>query len=780
MATKKRPVQEMRITPEMQTELNERLNQQPGRFPRALDNLLNGTSKSDIPSSSEEGLPIPTNETKKERDKRLNAVRLANKVEDLNLKIKIKGEITEQVMLDFTNDIFKNQADETKNLAAKDYRENPENWKKSAANRARLVIVEATELDAAQLAEMVKNTSPLERILIAGLEGSKKKTFEKELKKLWIESVQKADSNYKRKFEATFEKNENESINDLVNRLSLDALMGPHMHQDGLDISQAVLNQNYPGFGTSLEEILCFGKSKQISEQLPTLARQVSNVPYLPIGFGEGVKNGHWRFHCKDPNKMVGLLTEGISSKELINRDGIAINSSFANSFEFSSHTQSTDATTSENSYILKQEDLDYLKKILTDEALYEANISPKAITKTISKATSWLGAKGGVAVGKALKWNLVNRPKATIEGVHFAIASMVLDGGNDLVKEDLDKKIEYKKFYDKVLEQAIKGGANPEQANNTAAQELVKAYCTAKNDKDINRMVNNQQGVKDWRQWGVNCANDVKKHNEKGLRYLKPMPAIFASSIVLGTVGLTLGALALPTFGLSVAIPAAMGFTLGAIGIASSISSFGLMYKSVKNQEEANIEDLSKANNGFKMANSKQYDVQSKLNTLLDNELTKSIKTVKEKYSQGQEKITSKKVVIRKSQLDRLKESRKKYKNFYKNTDKGKRAVLNTSSSSEGSITPYSSFSDDDKKVNKRRHRRPTKKNSSLSSFSDGDSSQSQLHKPSKKPLSDLTMPNSDWNTASPIGSNTEVKTVTQYKINPPPQIEDNIKLGD
>ena len=90
----------------------------------------------------------------------------------------------------------------------------------------------------------------------------------------------------------------------------------------------------------------------------------------------------------------------------------------------------------------LQQQDVDYLKSLFVQEAMYPANTSPVAITKTISKATSKLGAMGAEKVGKALVWNLVNRPVSTAGRSSFC--SRIDDfrwEGNDIIKEELDRK---------------------------------------------------------------------------------------------------------------------------------------------------------------------------------------------------------------------------------------------------------------------------------------------------------------------------------------------------
>ncbi len=374
-----------------------------------------------------------------------------------------------------------------------------------------------------------------------------------------------------------------------------------------------------------------------------------------------------WRCSSRDQTEFLDKIVSGKSALDLLsNNSGKYQSVNLSTSFEASFQLDLVRAKMEERGGVpedrisnLQQQDIDYLKSLFIDEALYPANTSPLAITKIISKATSKLGALGAEKVGKALVWNLVNRPVSTAEGVHFAVGSMTLDGGNDIVKEDLDRKTAYKKLYDNLLSNALITGKNHKDAIEFAATELINTYCaTEKENKIIHSLIKGEGGANEWRTLGLEASNKVKKANTKGIKHLKPMVWLFAIGILLATIGITLA-----TMGVAgIAIPAAVGLVVAATGITATGIATGLTGSSMYNQRKANYKYLPEANFCFAQANTKQFTAQRERETELSKRLVTSKEVLKEEapeqeiYLKFGNNQTQKVLSTQGIQLDKLK----------------------------------------------------------------------------------------------------------------------------
>ncbi|WP_166924826.1 hypothetical protein [Flavobacterium poyangense] len=538
----------------------------------------------------------------------------------IDIDVHIKGKITEDKMSSFAENIFIEQAKVMDKALRNEYDYDPVAWLNSSTSRARFLIIQATDYNAQELGKVVMNASPLERILVVGLEGPKKDVFEQAVRAQWLERLGNKEKTYKDKIKDHFMRNGYATAMsdiELIESISLKDLLGPHLYIDDMNISFEKLSHDFPHFHVTLEEILCLGNDNALSEQLTYLSLE-TKLPYLPVcsepfGVNESTSN-YWRCFAKDSSQFLNQVASGKSALTLLGKEttgndtyeNVILSDSFLNSFTIDSIKADLKmrGATEEHVQSIEEGDINYLKNLFTDEALYAANASPQAITKTVSKANTKLGAMGALAVGKALIWNIVNRPVATAKGVEFAVASLMLDGGSDLNKELLDKKQIYKMFYDKILTGAISCGKSPDEALKFAAAELVSIYSKVeKENLSIQNLLKEICGANNWRTLGLEAANKVRSNNTKALSSLKAMPFLFAGGALIGVTGYTLGLLS--------GIPAAVGLTLGTVGMAGSLVSTCITGYSIRKQYQANSKNLPLANACFANANNKQFEVR-------------------------------------------------------------------------------------------------------------------------------------------------------------------------
>ncbi len=569
-------------------------------------------------------------ETKQERSKRreakerLTAERKKIQKSLPEVNVKVEGIIDRQKQREYTMDLFENQARQTELMARSDYDKNPAAWMQSDASRARLVIIEATDSNAKELAKAVMDTSPLERVLVVGLEGDRKENFETELQNLWRQKIDASPKEYKEAFQKYFD-DLSQDTGKLVANQTLEELLGPHLQKEDLDISYEAISGEFPDVMETIEEVLCFGHDNELSKRLPSLAL-TSDLPYMSVRAERPPEDGSehlWRFSTNDESSFLKRVVAGQSVPNMIKgTDGspnlVSVSPDFEDCFKLDAvkaKMAGRGGIPQERIDNLQQEDLDFLKNLFVDEALYSPYVSPKSVTKIISKATSGVGAKGAKGVGGALMWNLVNRPVSTAKGVHFAVGSMTLDGGNDLLKEDLDKKTVYKKQFDKLLAAALEHGKSPKEALQFATVELINNYCALEKENPVlHNLINDKGGAEEWRTIGLEWANKVKKTNEQGIKALKPMMPLFIIGAALGLVGL---GLAIATT-VGVAIPVAVGLGIAITGVTGTLGAGGLMARSMYKQRKANYRYLPRANFNFAQANAKQFDASKEREKVL------------------------------------------------------------------------------------------------------------------------------------------------------------------
>jgi hypothetical protein len=626
------------------------------------------------------------------------------------VNVYIEGEIDRKKQIDFTLDLFFLQAEKTKSIAENDYNKNPVKWLESKPIRSRWVIIEARQNNIKKLAEAAMKSSPLERITIAGLTPELQTSLTNSLRELWKEKLNTATKEYKTIFlnhfidpekiinlknqnpvtstgihlpfghetenvlsvqneQITFftdERNALKTIEDVINGCTVSELLGPHQFITDLNISEENLNNVSPHFKTNIEEIILHGESNELAAYLPALAESMHNIPYLPIKatpFNKKIiEDSLWRVGLKPAHNSLELITSGKSAVEILgNRSlygpsylNVEVSPLFLSSFDINTlkNKMEVSAISSDPVVTLEINDIEYLKSIFLEEAVYPANTSPDAITKTISKATSALGAKGAQAVGDALMWNMVNRPVSTARGVEFAIASMTLDGGNDLIKEALDKKTSYKAYFNHILSYEQRKGCSSSESLHIAAFELVKAYVDVeKKNKKIQHYIDEGDLGRDY---GLEESNMVKVTNTKGVEWLRSLPYFFATGTALQITGMGL------------AIAGQLGSKIGTSTLGLSLATTGgfifsastaVTYLSMKEQKAANANHLPCANIGLAIANEKFYAVKQLRDSMLNelvNHLLNNNDSLIEKNLCEEEKTE----ITEKSSLERFTET--------------------------------------------------------------------------------------------------------------------------
>ncbi len=525
----------------------------------------------------------------------------------------VSGTIDREKQESFTMGLFANQADQAKRSSLGEYAKSLDSWVESASSRARLVVVEGDPGNLEQLARITLNASPLERVVIVGLHESMESNFKTALKALWAEKLKDSSVTASQFLERYAIEADQQSFEDILNSMSVEDLLGPHLAMRSLDIGFENMAEKFPQFDINLEEVLCYGKSAVLAEGTLALGQNISSgVPVFTVRStpSEGADLGLWKCACKDTENFAEQITEGKTAHELIGEktdDGyqnVIVCPTYQELFELESLKRVMESHGFPNIEDLEQEDLDFFKKILFQEALYPANTSPEAITKTISKTNSKLGAIRSIAVSKALWWNLVNRPVSTSVETEFALGRMTLDGGNDLIKENLDKKDSYKLFFEQVLVKKVGDGPEHRLAKEQAFAETINAYCAIeKRNNIISELTRGEIGAEEWRNFGLSETNKVRIANIKAINSLQPTMPLFMVGVATAVTGLVLSTVS--------GVPFALGLGVGVTGMASSAAATVFTGFSVYHQKKAIKKYLGRAVSALAQANSKMFDAQ-------------------------------------------------------------------------------------------------------------------------------------------------------------------------
>jgi len=201
----------------------------------ALAGLINAKLKEDTQEASddkklgsstrEEHLGVGSREEKKANDSVLppeNEQKLLTTLKTIQeetpfIEYEIKDDVIDpEVQLRYTKNFYESQAKRSAIIAQEAYRGDLNFWMESGPNRARLLVIEADDQNLEELAKSVRDTSPIERLLVAGLSEDLKPRFEKKLKELWKKEmntnpIPESDSKDNRKVFKRFRKKETEA-----------------------------------------------------------------------------------------------------------------------------------------------------------------------------------------------------------------------------------------------------------------------------------------------------------------------------------------------------------------------------------------------------------------------------------------------------------------------------------------------------------------------------------------------------------------------------------------
>jgi len=561
----------------------------------------------------------------------------------------------------FASDLYANQAEQSILSSKKEYAANPKAWVDSKTSRSRLVVIEAAEWNIKDLAKITYNASPVDRVLIVGLTGGLKKQLATDLKKIHNDSIEAHPDepiNFHNGLSGGLLGND---LKENINKASLEQLLGPHIYKDNLDTDFDSMSVNFPQFDANLEEIVCFGETDVLSENTAALARKIddSGIPIFSVKSSE-IKDsevGLWHASAAESKNFLRNIADGKSAVDFIGKENDngrpveiklcpSLNESFGlKGFKDQAYKHNMDVDSHIN-----QEDLDYFKKIFFDEAVYPSNISPNNIGRLVSKAGSKLNAMKASVVAEELMPNVYDSPRSSAVELEFAVGNMTNDGGGDLIKEALAKKVSYKNFYDDVLQNSIEHNVNNESLKvlkEKAFIQTINSYKTIENEnKQIQTYQNGPAGAETWRDFGLLETEKVQKKNRTALTLLKGMRAFFAGGIGLSAIG----------FGLAIAglvgAPITLGasLSLSAVGVSLFTASYALRARSIQLQKKANGIHLTQANIAFSLANEKMFDIQGERNLLLKRDL-KQLKAGQTPSLQSNETLRVKPVEMDKGQ---------------------------------------------------------------------------------------------------------------------------------
>jgi hypothetical protein len=583
-----------------------------------LENVLPGSSLRTSKDLDDDDSAISLNTAVIEREIENTLIERFKSKPDVSVdKFLHDGEIDRSTQLEYTMNLFREQSKNTKDIVERTYTDYTK-WSNSKDTRARQIFIEAKKPNIVAIATAIVNASPLERITIVGLTDELKKELHTAVKDTWKTRLEN-NQTLKESFKKANNKTSESDLSSIIDNAPLDKLMGPHNSMEGLDISPESLERNFEHYSSNVEEFIVYGTENALAEQAVHLSQAIDNMPYLTIKQEPFLEeeNSLWLLATKEDNHldMVKLITNGEETAKIL---GAQVEDNYDNATVSKAFNKSFDEIQD-----IAEEDKNYLKSIFIEEGIYPPGLSPDAITKMISKATSALGASGAKSVGDALMWNMVNRPVSTAKGVDFAVGSMTLDGGNDLVKEALDKKIAYKEYYFAQLTDAILEGKNSNKAQQQAVQQLVSAYNKVEKSPEIKKEI---KAAEKYRDVGLEHSNSVKKSNDAGVKWLKPLPISFGVGMSLTVVGAVLAVVAVVGV---IAVAPPVGIFMAVAGAVTAVTAAAATYKSMRLQGAANSNHLPKANVALAIANEKMYAVKQKRIASLDKLLPKKNKNV-------------------------------------------------------------------------------------------------------------------------------------------------------
>ena len=463
------------------------------------------------------------------------------------------GEIdtTAEVAEKYARDILTRVAQRELYSLSHDYQKDVDLWKESASSRSRLVIIEATsETDFKILAEAIYSAAALDRVLVVGLDDDKKDKLTEGFKEYVQDKLSALKGNEREEFKGRILKVTGHEIGDTsqdinFNNTSLNQFFGPHIHQEELTINSEFLKEKYPEFEVNIEEVLLYANSEELAVALNPLglALQEDGVPTLSIKSKEFTNEYTGEYECcgNNENSLLNTVTACMSAKDILGvttRDGTK------------KYENVTISPVYQNQFAQLQgqndEAIALLKDLIFDNALFEANMSPKRSTVTISKGSSKKDAQAGVNVADSLIYNLILYPKNLATEAEEGCSFVVNDSGVDSLKENMAKRIAYREFFCERLQEHRKNHSadSSETPVKKASEDFIKLYHTIKGGSEINSLVKEAMTSRQASYTLVDKAkNSVRKLDKNKLKSIAIIAitgtiigaATFAASLALG-----------------------------------------------------------------------------------------------------------------------------------------------------------------------------------------------------------------------------------------------------
>ncbi len=546
------------------------------------------------------------------------------------------GLYTVKIQKDHVIKMLDLQAQRSKKCAEIQYNKNIISWAASASSRARLVIIEPEDHNMERLAQIAFNASPLERVLITGVDSkAKADSLKDELKKLWIQKLE--DSNVDNEtdraiilrnrvlFEHKYNKIDEElNWRELIENLELEQLMGPHLFKKDIDISYESMNADFEFFDICIEEILLFGKSDELVTNLANLSQKSRNKPPSFSVKSEAIKQGDgpWKCEAIRPSEFLNDIAKGLGSTKIIGLqetttndivtktyENIKISPIFEKLFdikfieEISAHLE--EHGNHDEGHRIAQKDLDYIKEIIIDECLYSADTSPEAIAKTISKASSILLALGTRNISNHLYPNMIGYAYNSILEVIYANVSSTMDAGTDLIKEGLDKKNQYKALFDQLLDIAIHSNSSTNEEQPTIEEKVCLSFVETLECYHNNENIN--EDIKET----LEGEKGAIKHREASIHYINKCEAAAQTAATILQVQLPLQA---ASYGVGIATSIVTGGVLAPLFITgAAIGGASILTKltAMEILAHANGRLIPNVNQTSGIANAKNYEAK-------------------------------------------------------------------------------------------------------------------------------------------------------------------------
>ena len=483
------------------------------------------------------------------------------------------------------------------------YKKNLGEWASSSPYRSRLVLLEVNNDNLEDISSAIIAASPMERVVVVGLDEEKSKLLKEHLVAKWREKT---------------DISEDEILNALTNEqtqsltlegLSLESLMGPHAYIKESTIDYDKLKVAIgEDFSSKLEDIILYGHSNQLAEMLPKLSEDCKIKQFLSIYSGDNFNSPdtsiYWAASLTDDvQTSIELVTSSLATDEILKKDQEGVTPPQKNTFqkvgnffwpgfdkEVIPHKRNNfalnpkvaaiiDEGVEKNNLTSKQ--LEFLKSMFSDKSLYEPNLTDGLYASTITKTQSGINGEGAVVVGNALREGNIGRQVATAKGVLFAVNSTMFDTANDMNLINQTKLIDYKSMFLDILKSENQNQTVDADTNyKNALLKFIEAFATIENSKSVK--ARDKEGAY-WRLYTLESANKTNRKNRKGINFLAPLPITVIGGYTLAVVGTILT-------GIGVGSP-----ILGYVGLAGTTVGGVTLFTSLELQRKANADNLAR-----------------------------------------------------------------------------------------------------------------------------------------------------------------------------------------